>query len=243
MMPTENKTRADVGSTAKTYGKSAEKSEKYDRKLADILATAAQVFAQEGYDPASIRLVAERAGVSVAGLYYYVCSKEELLYLIQFHVFDGLVTRFAQDSSKVADPADRLELFIRNHLERFMEDMSALTVCSRELGRLRGDYLEKVESLQHEYFSQALQLFGELEEQHRGAMVAPRTATVAMFGTINWIFTWYQSGSRQSAAQLAKDFAQLYLHGVLPSSALAATSPVEPQVTTEEKDEVRRDRV
>lgn len=205
-----------------------EKSEKYDRKLADILATAAQVFAEEGYDPASIRLVAERAGVSVAGLYYYVRSKEELLYLIQFHVFDGLVRRFGEDMTQVADPAERLELFIRNHLERFMADMSALTVCSRELGRLRGKYLEKVESRQHEYFSQALQLFQELEEQHRGAMVDPRTATVAMFGTINWIYTWYQSGSGQSAAQLAKDFAHLYLHGVLPSSALVATPPGEP---------------
>jgi AcrR family transcriptional regulator len=218
-MPTEN-AKAD----AKTNGRPTEKSEKYDRKLADILATAAQVFAEEGYDPASIRLVAERAGVSVAGLYYYVRSKDELLYLIQYHVFDGLVKRFKEDSPKVADPAARLELFIRNHLERFLADMSALTVCSRELGRLRGDYLEKVESRQREYFGQALQLFQELEAQHRGAKVDPRTAAVAMFGTINWIYTWYQSGSGQSAAQLAQEFVGLYLHGVLPSSTLAAKS-------------------
>jgi TetR/AcrR family transcriptional regulator, cholesterol catabolism regulator len=221
-MPTEPKPMTEPVTPAS--GKSTEKSEKYDRKLADILATAAQVFAEEGYDPASIRLVAERAGVSVAGLYYYVSSKEELLYLIQFHVFDGLVKRFKGEGDKVGDPAERLELFIRNHLERFMEDMSSLTVCSRELGRLRGAYLEKVEARQREYFAQALQIFQELDAQQEVATVDPRTAAVAMFGTINWIYTWYQSESGQSAADLARDFVQLYLHGVVPSSALVPNS-------------------
>lgn len=211
-MPTES---ASPGPNPRP--KPGEKSEKYDRKLADILATAAQVFASEGYDPASIRMVAERAGVSVAGLYYYVRSKDELLYLIQYHVFDGLVERFKQDSRAFTDPAERLELFIRNHLERFLADMSALIVCSRELGRLKGEFLEKVEGRQREYFGQALQIFQELEDQHRGARVDPRTAALAMFGTINWVSTWYQSGSGQSAAQLAKEFVQLYLHGVLPA--------------------------
>ncbi len=218
-MPTETKLKPTTEIAVQAAGKSTEKSEKYDRKLSDILATAAQVFAQEGYDPASIRLVAERAGVSVAGLYYYVSSKEELLYLIQFHVFDGLVKRFKEESPKVEGPAERLELFIRNHLERFMADMSALTVCSRELGRLRGAYLEKVEARQREYFAQALQIFQELEAERGGSRVAPRTAAVAMFGTINWIYTWYQSNSGQSAADLARDFVQLTLHGVVPSEA------------------------
>ena len=221
-MPSENHETATAGATAGASARAPEKSEKYDRKLADILATAAQVFAEQGYDPASIRMVAERAGVSVAGLYYYVRSKEELLYLIQFHVFDGLVKRFKEDSAGVADPAEQLALFIRNHLERFVADISSLTVCTRELGRLRGDYLEQVESRQREYFSQALQIFQALETQHQGAQVAPRTAAVAMFGTINWIYTWYHSGSGQSAAELARDFVRLYLHGVLPDAAQIA---------------------
>ena len=78
-----------------------QKTAKYDRKLVEILRTAAAVFAEVGYDPASIRMVADRADVSVAGLYYYVHSKDELLYLIQYHVFDGLVRRFESDSAQM----------------------------------------------------------------------------------------------------------------------------------------------
>lgn len=194
---------------------------KYDRKLVEILRTAAAVFAEVGYDPASIRMVADRAGVSVAGLYYYVRSKDELLFLIQFHVFDRLVRRFENDSAQMlaeggeaARPEARLHRFIHNHLDHFLADMASLTVCTRELGRLSGDYLQQVEALQHAYFSQAFEIFQELCSARGDNQMNPRTATLAMFGTINWVSSWYNPASDISAGELAGEFAELYLRGV-----------------------------
>jgi len=194
---------------------------KFDRKLAGILRTAAAVFAEVGYDAASIRIVADRAGVSVPGLYYYVHSKDELLYLIQFHAFDGLVRGFADDSSALlaaggdgARPEARLQRFVHNHLSHFLADMDSLSVCTRELGRLSGEYLQQVEALQHRYFSQALEIFQELCSGGDRGRVDARTATLAMFGTINWVSTWYDVASDKSASELAGEFVSLYLHGV-----------------------------
>ena len=110
------------------HGSSGERTAKFNRKLVEILGTAAKVFSEIGYDAASIRLVAERAGISVAGLYYYVRSKDELLYLIQHHVFDGLVRRFENDNARMlacggdnARPEARIERFIENHLDHFLK--------------------------------------------------------------------------------------------------------------------------
>ena len=194
---------------------------KFDRKLVEILRTAAAVFAEVGYDPASIRMVADRAGVSVAGLYYYVRSKDELLFLIQFHVFDSLVRRFETDSvqmlaggGEAARPEARLHRFIHNHLDHFLADMASLTVCTRELGRLSGDYLQQVEALQHAYFSQAFEIFQELCSAQGDTRMDPRTATLAMFGTINWVSSWYSPANDMSANELAGEFTKLYLRGV-----------------------------
>ena len=196
---------------------------KYDRKLVEILRTAAAVFAEVGFDPASIRMVADRADISVAGLYYYVHSKEELLYLIQYHDLDGLVSRFKTDSEQMladggeaARPEARLFRFIHNHLDHFLADMDSLTVCTRELRRLNGDYLQQVEALQRAYFSQAFEIFQELCSIQNGIQMDPRTATLAMFGAINWVSTWYNPASDQSAGELAGEFVKLYLHGVNP---------------------------
>jgi AcrR family transcriptional regulator len=218
---TSEKLRETPGSKAAKPAPRRQKTAKYDRKLVEILRTAAKVFAEVGFDPASIRMVADRADISVAGLYYYVHSKEELLYLIQYHVFDGLVSRFESDSERLlteggeaARPEARLYRFIHNHLDHFLADMDSLTVCTRELGRLNGDYLQQVEALQRAYFSQAFEIFRELCGDHDGAVTDPRTATLAMFGAINWVSTWYNPASDKSAGELAGELVNLYLHGV-----------------------------
>jgi AcrR family transcriptional regulator len=218
---TSEKLRETPGAKAAKPAPRRQKTAKYDRKLVEILRTAAAVFAEVGFDPASIRMVADRADVSVAGLYYYVHSKEELLYLIQYHVFDGLVSRFEADNERMlaeggeaARPEARLFQFIHNHLDRFLADMDSLTVCTRELGRLNGDYLQQVEALQRRYFSQALEIFQELCKNQDGKQMDPRTATLAMFGAINWVSTWYNPAHDKSARELAGELVNLYLHGV-----------------------------
>lgn len=220
---TSEKLRETPGAKAAESTTHRQKTAKFDRKLVEILRAAAAVFAEVGYDPASIRMVADRAGVSVAGLYYYVRSKDELLYLIQYHVFDGLVRRFESDSPQMlagggeaARPEARLHRFIHNHLDHFLADMDSLTVCTRELGRLDGEYLQQIETLQHTYFHQAFEIFQELCDTREDCQMDPRTATLAMFGTINWVSSWYDPASDKSAGELAGEFVKLYLRGVAP---------------------------
>jgi AcrR family transcriptional regulator len=228
---TSEKLRGTPGAKAGETTARGQKTAKFDRKLVEILRAAAAVFAEVGFDPASIRMVADRADVSVAGLYYYVRSKDELLYLIQYHVFDGLVRRFETDSARMlaeggeaSQPEARLHRFIRNHLDHFLADMASLTVCTRELGRLKGEYLQHVETLQHAYFFQAFEIFQELCSSRDDSQVDPRTATLAMFGTINWVSSWYDPSSDKSAGELAGEFAKLYLRGVSASEGKPAVT-------------------
>lgn len=195
-----------------------ENTAKYDRKLDDVLAAAAAVFAEKGFDQASIRNVAERAGLSVAGLYYYVRSKEEALFQIQYRAFDELVAQYQAQSADFRDPRDRLRLLVRNHLERFLKNISELAVCSRELGRLDGELGQRIQDKQREYFRLALKIFGELREAHGATRTSARTAALAMFGSINWVHTWYRPASGTAPGRLADDFIELCLHGYLSRS-------------------------
>jgi AcrR family transcriptional regulator len=194
----------------------------FDRRLAGILAAAARVFAAQGYDRAAIREVAEAAGVSVPGLYHYVRSKEEILYLIQLQAFESLVQRFTTGSRQLAEPESRLELLIRNHLERFLANLAELTVCAREIDRLKGEYQARIEATRREYFALAVRVFVDLGQKHGTLNVDPRTAALAVFGSINWVSTWYRPGAGPSPAALASAFLRLYLDGVLPRWAGAS---------------------
>ena len=191
---------------------------RYDRKLDQVLRAAAEVFADQGFDHAPIRAVAERAEISVAGLYHYVSSKDELLYFIQFHAFDSLFTRYHQDVKDVFEPEDRLQLLIGNHLERFLTNMAELVVCTREVDRLEGDFRKRVGARQRAYFKLAVDVFTDLAKKHNGSSVSPRTSALAMFGAINWIHTWYHPRTGPSAERLTKDFTHLFIEGALPQA-------------------------
>jgi AcrR family transcriptional regulator len=194
---------------------------RFDQKLADILSAAAAVFAEEGFDRASIRSVAERAGTSVPGLYYYVSSKDELLYLIQLQAFQALVERFASQMAAEAEPEAKLELLMRHHLGRFLANLSELSVCAREFDRLRGDYRADIRRIQREYFALAQSVFDDLARKHGSSNVDSRTAALAMFGAVNWVSTWYRPGAGPMADELASAYSRLFLYGFVPSAAAA----------------------
>jgi AcrR family transcriptional regulator len=91
-----------------------------EAKLQHILRHAAQIFAERGFEGASIRDISRATGISLSGLYYYFESKQKLLYLIQKHAFTSILSRLQLRLAATAAPEERLRLFIRNHLEYFL---------------------------------------------------------------------------------------------------------------------------
>src|SRR6204780_3809689 len=90
--------------TARRHRAAAAPATRYDRRLAEILAHATEVFCKKGYEGASMRDLSRESGMSLAGLYYYFESKERLLYLIQKHTFSTIVQRMKARLQSVRDP-------------------------------------------------------------------------------------------------------------------------------------------
>ena len=59
----------------------------------EIIAAAAEIFKEKGYQAATTRDIAAAVGIQQATLYYYVSSKEELLYLV---VCEPMMRLYAQ---------------------------------------------------------------------------------------------------------------------------------------------------
>ena len=125
--------------------------QRYDAKLATILREASTIFAEKGYDRASIRDISAATDVSLSGLYYYFKSKEDLLFLIQKRCFDTLIERLTEDLQGVDDPVDRLEGIVRNHVRFFVDNMSEMKVLSHEAEALSGEYRTQISARKREY--------------------------------------------------------------------------------------------
>ena len=154
--------------------------------------------------------------MSLAGLYHYFSSKEELLFLIQHHTFGAILERLEERLEGVHDPRRRLSVMVANHLEHFLARMDDLRVCARELESLSGHYFEQVEALRHRYFAITLEIVESISQEAGGSRSEPRLATLYLFGMLNWIYMWYPDTDGVSGEEMTEQLLALFLEGYLP---------------------------
>lgn len=182
----------------------------FDEKLAAILTAAAAVFSEKGYHNASIREIARASGFSLAGLYYYFSSKEELLYLVQDHALEELLRGLEERLTGVHEPEQRLRILIDNQLTYFVSNMAAMKVLSHEATSLKREYRERLRARKRRITAIASEILREI--QPRSDFDA-RVATFALFGMMNWIYNWYRPGRDVPVNRLVEDITSIFLGG------------------------------
>lgn len=187
---------------------------RYDRRLAEILAHATEVFCKKGYEGASMRDLSRESGMSLSGLYYYFESKERLLYLIQKHTFTTIVQRLKARLEGVADAEERVRIFILNHLEYFLANQSAMKVLSHEAEALKNGFASEVAAIKREYYRICVGLLDDLKAD-RGLQFSTRIAVLSLFGMMNWIYTWHNPRVDADAASIAREMSDIFLRGVM----------------------------
>jgi AcrR family transcriptional regulator len=184
---------------------------KFDR----ILNCATHVFCEKGYEGASIRDIVRRCHVSLAGLYYYVQSKEELLYLIQKRCFTTLLESLEMRlASAPPDPEARLRLLIQNHVRYFLQNPEAMKVLSHESDTLTPPFAGEVAEIKRSYYKLCRGILDDLKRERKLKGLNTRLAMLSLFGMMNWIYTWYKPRVDPDADTLADHMADLFLHGV-----------------------------
>jgi TetR/AcrR family transcriptional regulator, cholesterol catabolism regulator len=191
---------------------------RYDQKLELILRTSARIFAEKSYHSTSMRDISRATGVSLAGLYHYCKSKEELLFLIQDHCFGRVLERLEQRIKGLDDPFQKLRVLIDNHLSFFAANMAEMKVLSHEAESLSGDLHKHVSSKKERYARLARKILRELQQQQSGSPVDLTVATYALFGMMNWIYNWYDTSGKLSVSQLVDNISRLFLNGFLASA-------------------------
>jgi len=189
-------------------------SDRYDQKLELILRTSARIFAEKSYHSTSMRDISRATGVSLAGLYHYCKSKEELLFLIQDHCFGRVLERFEERIQGIDDPFEKLRIFIDNHLSFFAANMAEMKVLSHEAESLAGDLHKHVSSKKERYAKLARKILREIQDRDsKGARIDLTVATYALFGMMNWIYNWYDPRGKLPVSELVTNIMRLFVNG------------------------------
>lgn len=190
---------------------------RHDQKLEYILRTAARIFAEKSYHSTSMRDISRATNVSLAGLYHYCRSKEELLFLIQDNCFGRVLERLEKQLEEIQDPVTKLSVFIENHLSFFAANMAEMKVLSHEAESLRGELHAHVSTRKDKYTKLARKILQEVQDSRENQQPIDLTvATYALFGMMNWIYNWYDPQGKLKVHHLAEHLTQLFLGGFAP---------------------------
>ena len=211
-------------SNSQTIGRPDAPDTRFDRQFSVILNHAATVFAEKGYEGASMRDLSRLTGMSLAGLYYYFDSKDKLLYHIQKHTFMTIVGRLRERLAKSSNPEERIRIFVLNHVEYAVENQKAMKVLSHEDDVLKDGYGAELAAIKREYYQICFQLVDELTKADRADQikdgvtavrgVSTRTAVMGLFGMMNWLYTWYKPPVDPTARVIARQMSDIFLQGV-----------------------------
>src|SRR5580698_3774001 len=222
---------------------------RFDRRLAEILDYATEVFAEKGYEGASMRDLSRRSGISLAGLYYYFESKEKLLYFIQQHTFRTIMERLRTRLATSNDPETRIRIFVHNHVDYSVAKQKAMKVLSHEDDILKNGYGSELAAIKREYYRICVGLVDDLVKADGLKPAGPnaesegintRTAVMGLFGMMNWLYTWYRPRVDPDAEVLAREFGDIFLSGVRTAREESKDAAVSARKSPRAKTQVRK---
>jgi TetR/AcrR family transcriptional regulator len=104
-----------------------------DKLEADIVAEAVRVFAESGYEGASIATIADNAGLSKQNLMYYFPTKQALYQRVLDDVLDEWLERMNHLADPAGDPRDVLRAYVQAKLRFSREHPLASRVYAMEV--------------------------------------------------------------------------------------------------------------
>lgn len=192
----------------------ASQDEQFRLKRTALLREAARAFNARGFHNTSLDDVAAVLGVTKAALYYYVRSKQEILFECHMMAYDLGDEALAYARTHGRDGLERAGLVARRFIELYTGEMGRFAVLSEHEAldeTQRAAVLERRDA-----FDRALR--GLVEEGIADGSIRAVDAKLAvlfLMGAVNWMATrWFRPDGPLSATEIAAGFEDMFLAAI-----------------------------
>lgn len=174
-------------------------------RLQEVLDAAARIFAAKGYRGTSLNDIGEALGMNKASLYYYVRSKEDLLYRLILRAGRRL-RDVSQDPEIARLPAPAaLERLVREHCRVVFEHRHELGVLVHQRRYLELDEEGEVSYRERAYVDRLKAVIARGIAEGAFRPVDKSIAAQFVLDTVNGLLRWYRPDGRATREQVADE--------------------------------------
>jgi len=205
----------------------------HDAKRAAILSQAARLFNSKGSRATTLKDIAESLGLTKTSLYYYVKTKEELIYQCYMAALERHHSNLDEAEQASDDPVERLSTYFRLHFDTWLaaqEGRGSHVAALLEIASLQGEHRTEVEA---QYISMFTRMRQFLRDGIASGALRPldaTSATRAIIGSVEWSFSWLRNVPKEDVATVAAQAADILAHGIYAGNEVYSPPPLEVQV-------------
>jgi AcrR family transcriptional regulator len=185
------------------------------RRQQEVLDAAARVFHEKGYESTSIQDIADCVGILKGSLYYYIRSKEDLLFEILQSVHEEALRNIERVEQHHGDPLETIRAYVTAHMTFNVENLTRMGVFFHDFRSLSEERRATIVAARDLYDQKLRALIREGQEQGLVCPdVDPKVTAIAIMGQVNWVYQWYRPGGERSIEELAQAFADFVVAGI-----------------------------
>jgi TetR/AcrR family transcriptional regulator, cholesterol catabolism regulator len=185
----------------------------------EIYREAARIFHEKGFDATSMDDLAQALRITKAGLYYYIDSKEDLLFRIMDHAMDWVEKDLLEPARAEADPERRLDLLVRLHARELLESGHDIPILTDEVAALTPKHRKYILQRKRVYFDLVRDTLTALKSKGKLRDVDATVATFSLFGMLLWLPRWYKTAGRLSSEQVVEHLSRIVQGGFLKNTS------------------------
>ncbi len=180
-----------------------------------ILETAAKLICAKGYAATGMQEIAEACGLTKAGLYHYIESKENLLLAIMSYGMDLFEEQVLLQVVGIEDPVERLKACMAKNVTLVTRGWSKeITIILHEHATLTGAAGKQINARKKRYVRFLESSVQEAIDRGLVRKVDPTVAAYAFLGTVLWVYKWFLPEGKLSDEQVADGMIDLFFKGL-----------------------------
>lgn len=200
--------------------------DRYERRRSAVIAAAARLFAERGYQSTSMSELTTATGLAAGGLYHYIESKDQLLISICDELLDPLLEQAREIVAAEAPPEDQLRALLHAWLAHIASHRDHMLVFAQERQVIEREPQWRRVRSQRKAFEQLLDDVLARGEREGTMHFDDRAFTLlTLLGMVNYTPQWLRPRGRLSPAEIADGYCDLVLRAAsLPSSRTPSPS-------------------
>ena len=183
-------------------------------RLDEVLQSAANIFFAKGFHATSIEDVARDVGMLKGSLYYYIKSKDDLLFRLLLAGIEDSDAFIAQQIDPGGDPIEQLQRAIRAQIDYIIENRVPFGLFLHEFDSLSGKRQHKLIAVMSRYNNRFVELVKK--GQAEGKLIAgkPWIIVNGILGMCNWLYRWYDPEQGSDPERIKSVFVEMIFEGI-----------------------------